>query len=115
MGWSFPWVSSSGSDFNFDFGASHTEDEIRPWIESGDLGSVPQVAAACGTDVAGFLTEAPVLNVFALQDGVVHQTYSTTARGLEPLMSYYGILDRAPLGRNEDPGQMWLRRHDEYA
>ena len=115
MGWSFPWVSSAGSDFNFDFGASYTKDEVKPWLERADLGPVPQVAAACGTDPAGYLTEAPVLNVFALDDGVVHHTYSTGARGLEPLMAYYGVLDRAPKGRNEgDPPEMWIRRHDEY-
>jgi predicted dithiol-disulfide oxidoreductase (DUF899 family) len=115
MGWTFPWVSSAGSDFNFDFGASHTEEELKPFLESGQLGPVPEIAAACGTDPAGYLTEGPVLSVFALVDGVVHQTYSTGARGLEPLMSYYGILDRAPKGRDEgDPGPMWIRRHDEY-
>src|SRR3954465_14438095 len=61
MGWSFPWVSSAGADFNFDFGASHTEEELRPFLESGELGPVPQLAAACGTDPAGYLSEGPVL------------------------------------------------------
>ncbi|HYU59757.1 MAG TPA: DUF899 domain-containing protein [Solirubrobacterales bacterium] len=114
MGWSFPWVSSGGSDFNFDFGASHTEEEIAPFLE-GDLGPVPEVAAACGTDPAGFMTEAPVLNAFALENGAVYQTYSTGARGLEPLLGYYGLLDRAPRGRDEgDPPNFWIRRHDQY-
>jgi predicted dithiol-disulfide oxidoreductase (DUF899 family) len=115
MGWSFPWVSSAGTDFNSDFGASHTEEELKPFLESGELGPVPQIAAQCGTDPAGYLTEAPVLNAFALANGVVHHTYSTTARGLEVLMGFYGMLDRAPMGRDEtDLTEMWIRRHDEY-
>jgi predicted dithiol-disulfide oxidoreductase (DUF899 family) len=116
MGWSFPWVSSAGSDFNYDFGASHLEEEMKPFLESGELGPVPRLAAECGTDPAGYLAEGPLLSVFALADGVVHHTYSTTARGLEVLMGFYGMLDRAPRGRNEgDPPDMWIRRHDEYA
>ena len=72
-------------------------------------------AAASGTDVAGYLTEGPGFSAFALDDGVVYQTYSTRWRGLEFLMGYYPILDRAPKGRDEDDGfQLWLRRHDEY-
>ena len=115
MGWSFPWVSSEGSDFNFDFGASHTEEELAPFLEGGNLGPVPQLAADCGTDPAGFLSEGPVLSAFALEDGVVYHTYSTGARGLEIMLGYYGLLDRAPKGRDEgDPPEMWLRRHDEY-
>jgi predicted dithiol-disulfide oxidoreductase (DUF899 family) len=71
---------------------------------------VPFVAGS-----AGYLTEAPVLNSFALEDGVVYQTYSTTSRGLEFMMTYYAFLDRAPKGRNEgDPPEMWIRRPDEY-
>jgi predicted dithiol-disulfide oxidoreductase (DUF899 family) len=76
---------------------------------------VAQNAAAAGTDVVGYLSEAPVVSVFALQDGVVHQTYATTWRGVEFLMGYYPILDRMPKGRDEgDAWQLWLRRHDEY-
>jgi predicted dithiol-disulfide oxidoreductase (DUF899 family) len=115
MGWSFPWVSSQGSDFNFDFGGSHTEEELAPFLEGGDLGPVPQLAADCGTDPAGYIAEEPLLNSFALDDGAVYQTYSTGARGLEILLGFYGLLDRAPRGRDEgDPPEMWIRRHDEY-
>jgi predicted dithiol-disulfide oxidoreductase (DUF899 family) len=65
-------------------------------------------------DPATYVTEAPSLHAFALDD-VVYHTYSTTARGLEPLLSYYGILDRAPRGRDEGGGgPLWIRRHDEY-
>ena len=68
-----------------------------------------------GTDVVGYLTELFGSSAFAQDDGVVFQTYSTTGRGVEFLMSYYGILDRAPKGRQEDEGfQLWIRRHDEY-
>jgi predicted dithiol-disulfide oxidoreductase (DUF899 family) len=115
MGWSFNWPSSYGSDFNFDFGFSYPEEEVRSFLKDGAPPAISQVAAACGTDPAGYLTEAPGLNAFALDDGVVYHTYATSARGLEPVMGYYGLLDRAPLGRNEgDPPELWFRRHDEY-
>jgi predicted dithiol-disulfide oxidoreductase (DUF899 family) len=55
------------------------------------------------------------MNAYAVRDGVVYLTYSTTARGLEFMMGYYGFLDRAPAGRNEgDPPEIWVHRHDEY-
>ena len=114
MGWTFPWVSSQGSDFNFDFGASHTAEEIAPFLER-DLGPVPELAVECGTDPAGYMAEGPGLSAFALSDGVVYHTYSTYARGLEIMLGFYGLLDRAPRGRNEgDPPELWIRRHDEY-
>ena len=114
MGWSFPWVSSHRSDFNFDFGASRTKEELAPILD-GNLGPVPGLAADCGTDPAGYLAEGPVFSAFALEDGVVYHTYSTSARGLEFMLGYYGFLDRAPKGRDEgDPPEMWVRRHDEY-
>jgi predicted dithiol-disulfide oxidoreductase (DUF899 family) len=116
MGWSFDWASSADSDFNFDFGHSHTEEEVRPFLE-GDLPpAVGQMAELSGTDTAGYLEESPGMSAFALDDGVVYQTYAATNRGLEPAMAYYFLLDRAPLGRQEESGQPhWLRRHDEYA
>jgi predicted dithiol-disulfide oxidoreductase (DUF899 family) len=114
MGWTFPWVSSQGTDFNFDFGVSHTEEQLAPFLE-GELGPVPGLAAACGTDPAGYMAEGPGLSSFALSDGVVHHTYSTYARGLEVLLGFYPLLDRAPKGRDEgDPPEVWMRRHDEY-
>jgi predicted dithiol-disulfide oxidoreductase (DUF899 family) len=113
MGWKFPWVSSHESDFNFDFQASATEEQVRPMVESGQLPPVvDHMAETCGTDPAGYISEQPVLNVFALDDGAVYQTYTTTARGLEFALVYYGLLDRAPLGRNEN--DFWQKRHDEY-
>src|SRR6266550_3509958 len=114
MGWSFLWVSSQGSDFNFDFGASHTAEELAPRLQ-GNLGPVPGLAAECGTDPAGYLSEGPVFSAFALEDGIVYHTYSTSARGLEFMLGYYPFLDRAPKGRDEgDPPEMWVHRHDGY-
>ena len=61
------------------------------------------------------LPVSPGLSAYALSDGGVYRTYVTTARGLEPVMGYYGLLDRTPMGRNEQGEQVfWLRRHDEY-
>jgi predicted dithiol-disulfide oxidoreductase (DUF899 family) len=115
MGWSFNWVSTYNSDFNFDLGFSYTDDQARSLLENGVPDVIAQVAPMCGTDPAGFMTQRPGLDAFALEDGGLYHTYSTTARGLEPLMGYYGLLDRAPMGRNEgDPPEMWFHRHDEY-
>jgi predicted dithiol-disulfide oxidoreductase (DUF899 family) len=118
MGWRLPWVSAANTDFNFDFGASSTAEQVRGIIPPGEGGLPPivaQNAAAAGTDVLGYLSESPVVSAFALRDGVVYQTYATTWRGVEFLMGYYPILDRAPKGRDEgDAWQTWLRRHDEY-
>ena len=115
MGWSFDWVSTHGSDFNFDFGFSYAEDEVRSFLKGGAPPVISQVSAACGTDPAGYMTEGPGLSAFALSDGVAHHTYASSARGLEPMMGFYFLLDRAPTGRNEgDPPEFWFRRHDEY-
>jgi predicted dithiol-disulfide oxidoreductase (DUF899 family) len=128
MGWSIPWASSANSDFNFDLGASSTEEQIRqmPGIAGREvnlaeaLEGLPPIAhqnaAAVGTDVLSYICEAPVVSAFALKHGAVYQTYTTTWRGLEFIMGYYPILDRAPKGRDEgeDDWQTWLRRHDEY-
>jgi predicted dithiol-disulfide oxidoreductase (DUF899 family) len=79
--------------------------------------AVSRFASECGTDPVGYLTEGPGLSVFAFSEGDVYLSYSTTARGLEPVMAYYGILDRAPRGRDEGdpPDPSWIRRHDEFA
>jgi predicted dithiol-disulfide oxidoreductase (DUF899 family) len=115
MGWSFDWASSHGSDFNFDFGRSQSEDQVAAMLADGPSPTIQKISADCGTDPAGFLQEGPGLTAFARSDGDVYLTYATTARGLERLMAYYSVLDWAPLGRNEgDPPELWLRRHDEY-
>ena len=118
MGWSFSWASSGESDFNTDLGFSSSPAQTREAIER-ILDDLPPVAfrnaEEAGTDIYGYLTELFGFSVFTLQDGTVYQTYSTTGRGVEFLMPYYGFLDRAPKGRDEDEGfQLWIRRHDEY-
>jgi predicted dithiol-disulfide oxidoreductase (DUF899 family) len=115
MGWSVDWVSTVGDDFNRDLGFVHTPEELQPFLEGDIPRQVEQMATASGTDVAGYVAEGPGLSAYALSDGVVYRTYVTTARGLEPAMGYYGLLDRTPRGRHEDgEPDVWLRRHDEY-
>jgi predicted dithiol-disulfide oxidoreductase (DUF899 family) len=115
MGWSFNWVSTVGSDFHRELGFLHTEEELKPFLEGEMPPAVEQNARACGTDVATYISEGPGLSAYALSDGAVYRTYVTTARGLEPAMGYYGLLDLTPMGRNEEGEQVfWLRRHDEY-
>jgi predicted dithiol-disulfide oxidoreductase (DUF899 family) len=120
MRWSFPWVSSARTDFNFDLGFSHTEAQGREVVaQMMGGGAVPPIveqnARATGTDVGGYMTESPGFSAFARVDETVYHAYSTTWRGLEFVMSYYPILDHAPKGRDEgEAWQLWLRRHDEY-
>jgi predicted dithiol-disulfide oxidoreductase (DUF899 family) len=115
MGWGIEWVSAGGSDFNRDLGFTSTEEELRPFLEGEIPPAVKQMAERSGTDVAGYVAEGPGLSAYALSDGTVYRTYVTTARGLEPAMAYYGLLDRTPMGRHESGEQThWLRRHDEY-
>jgi predicted dithiol-disulfide oxidoreductase (DUF899 family) len=119
MGWNMPWVSSAGSDFNFDLGYSSTEEQTReaiaPLLEAGLPPIVEHNASSTGTEITGYLTELFGFSAFVLDEGTVYQTYATTGRGVEFLMGYYGILDRAPKGRDEGAEwQVWIRRHDEY-
>jgi predicted dithiol-disulfide oxidoreductase (DUF899 family) len=115
MGWDIEWVSAGGSDFNRDLGFTHTEEELRPFLEGEIPAAVKHMAERSGTDVASYVTEGPGLSAYALSDGTVYRTYVTSARGLEPAMAYYGLLDRVPRGRDEaDDMPFWLRRHDEY-
>jgi predicted dithiol-disulfide oxidoreductase (DUF899 family) len=125
MGWTFPWASSFGSDFNRDFSVGFTEEEQRRddgieynfrretrWQTPEDDADVSRMAAMAGTDPATYVRERPGVSAFALEDGVVHHTYSAYARGLDGLWGMYQWLDRAPRGRNETG--VWWRRHDEY-
>lgn len=115
MGWSFDWVSSGGTDFHRDLGFQYTEEELAPFLRGEIPPTVTQMANATGTDVLGYVTEGPGMSCYALSEGTVYRTYVTTARGLEPAMAYYGLLDRTARGRHEDGEQThWLRRHDEY-
>jgi predicted dithiol-disulfide oxidoreductase (DUF899 family) len=126
MGWSFPWASSFGGDFNLDFQVGLTEEQQRagmveynfrsqderPALEAGKQGPGAEIAAGVGTDWPTFWRERPGMSAFVLQDGAVHHTYSSYARGLDGLWGMYQWLDRAPRGRNETG--IWWRRHDEY-
>jgi predicted dithiol-disulfide oxidoreductase (DUF899 family) len=115
MGWTFPWVSSHASDFNFDFGVSAPKEQVAPMLEAGAPPIVDQLAAECGTDPVGYISEQQALSAFALEAGAVFHTYSTYARGVEIVMGFYPLLDRAPKGRNESGDtEFWIRRHDEY-
>jgi predicted dithiol-disulfide oxidoreductase (DUF899 family) len=124
MGWTFPWASSLGSDFNSDFSVRVTEQQQQEgtvdynyrreatWDMRGAEGPVAEMAATTGTDVATYTRERPGMSAFVLEDGVVYHAYSTYARGLDGLWGMYQWLDRAPRGRNETG--IWWRRHDEY-
>jgi predicted dithiol-disulfide oxidoreductase (DUF899 family) len=124
MGWTFPWASSFGSDFNFDFAVGLTEEQQRKggaeynfereetWNPEESEGVV-KFAKMSGTDPSTYVRERPGMSAFALEDGVVYHTYSTYARGLDGLWGMYQWLDRAPKGRNEGDG-LWWRHHDKY-
>jgi predicted dithiol-disulfide oxidoreductase (DUF899 family) len=127
MGWTFPWASSHGSDFNIDFNASFTKEQQRagveynfrrndPVMETGTAETphpgVAASAAMAGTDVATYVREREGLSTFTLEDGVIYHTYSAYARGVDGIWGMYQWLDRAPKGRNETGP--WFRRHDEY-
>ncbi|RWQ44539.1 DUF899 domain-containing protein [Mesorhizobium sp.] len=127
MGWTFPWASSHGNDFNFDFDVSFTEEQQREegieynYVRETPLAEIPSrttadgsatFAAMSGTDTATYTRERPGMSTFVLEDGVVYHAYSTYARGLDGLWGMYQWLDRAPRGRNEKG--VWWRRHDEY-
>jgi predicted dithiol-disulfide oxidoreductase (DUF899 family) len=115
MGWGIDWVSSGVSDFNGDLGFLRTEEELKPFLEGEIPLTVEQNARMCGTDAGGYVAEGPGLSAYALADGSVYRTYVTSARGLEPAMAFYGLLDRTPKGRDESASKpMWIRRHDEY-
>ena len=114
MGWTFPWASSAGSEFNFDFNISFTEEQQREGTVEYNyqrgrhaMDAVPapdpvaQFAATCGTDASTYARDRPGLSAFVLEDGAVYHTYSTYARGLDGLWGMYQWLDRAPKGRNE--------------
>jgi predicted dithiol-disulfide oxidoreductase (DUF899 family) len=126
MGWTFPWASSAGTDFNADFTVSITPEQQRAGgteynyerqepTNSAELAKAEgpaKGAAMTGTDVATYVRERPGMSAFALEDGVVYHTYSAFARGLDALWGGYQWLDRAPKGRNEP--DFWWRHHDQY-
>ena len=115
-GWTFPWASSFGSDFNFDFHVSFTAEQLRdgaeynfrrddPVMNIGKAGTPTSTpaknATTTGTDVGTYTREREGMSAFALEDGIVYHTYSTYARGVDAIWGKYPWLDRAPKGRNE--------------
>ena len=115
-GWTFPWASSFGGDFNFDFHVSFTGEQLRdgaeynfrrndPVMEAGlggrQIGGTSANATATGTDVPTYTREREGMSAFALEDGIVYHTYSTYARGVDAIWGKYPWLDRAPKGRND--------------
>jgi predicted dithiol-disulfide oxidoreductase (DUF899 family) len=125
MGWSFPWASSFGGDFNYDYAASATPEQLygggeynfaptgdRTELFELDSGPLYETAKSTGAALREFLQERPGMSAFALSDGAVYHTYSAYGRGLDGLWGAYQWLDRAPLGRNGDD-HIWVR-HDEY-
>jgi predicted dithiol-disulfide oxidoreductase (DUF899 family) len=106
MGWSFPWVSSYGSDFNYDFHVSFTEEQLAAGKVDYNYGLVE-----------GY-EELPGLSVFYKNErGEVFHTYSCYARGIDMVNGAYQFLDLVPKGRDEDGfnfSMEWVRRHDQY-
>ena len=123
MGWTFPWASSFGSEFNFDFNVALTEEQQRaggveynyrqqPALRSPTPEGPATHAAMTGTDLPTYARERPGMSSFVLEEGVVYHAYSAYARGLDGLWGMYQWLDRAPRGRNETAP--WWRHHDKY-
>jgi predicted dithiol-disulfide oxidoreductase (DUF899 family) len=104
MGWTFPWYSSASSDFNFDYGVSFSDDQVR----TGEVEYNYRPTRWSGS-------EAPGISVFLRDDGRVYHTYSTYERGLDMLNVAYHYMDLVPKGRDEAEGALgWVRRRDEY-
>jgi len=106
MGWSFPWVSSYGGEFNYDFCVSFTPEALASHTAAYNYGS---------TDPG--LEDREGISVFFKDEaGEIYHTYSTFARGIDMANGTYQILDLVPKGRDEPRGdpQFWVRRHDEY-
>ncbi|SEI38190.1 DUF899 domain-containing protein [Paraburkholderia diazotrophica] len=106
MGWQFPWVSSFGSDFNYDFNVSFTPQQEA---EGKVVYNFDTQDYACD--------ELPGMSVFYRNDkGEIFRTFASFARGGEPLIGTYTLLDYVPKGRDEGENKMmgWLRRHDSY-
>lgn len=110
MGWSFPWVSSHGNDFNRDFQVSFTPDDMDAGRVTYNFETLPPGPLP--------VEELPGISVFARdRDGRVFHTYSTFARGCDPMLGIYQWLDLTPKGRDEDHlahPMAWLRHHDRY-
>lgn len=104
LGWTFPWASSAGSDFNRDFGVTFSADEVAGEKTIYNFGTIQ-----------AFMTDLPGASIFARgEDGQIYHTYSTYARGLETLIGAFAYMDLTPRGRNEGEVMDWIRHHDRY-
>ena len=118
MGWSFEWVSTGRTDFNYDYGVSVRD--VPAGASQADMPrGIADRAGGAGYNFThdAFAPEMPGLSAFVLDGGVVYHTYSCYARGLDAFNGANQLLDRAPRGRDEDDLPVpiaWLRRHDEY-
>ncbi|WP_020574329.1 DUF899 domain-containing protein [Actinopolymorpha alba] len=109
MGWTVPWYSSYGNDFNYDFHVT-----LDPQVAPVEYNFRTQ--EELGEQANLWIGEAPGLSVFLRDDDTVYHTYSTYARGLDILLGTFNYLDRTPLGRQEEAGIMnWIRHHDRYS
>jgi predicted dithiol-disulfide oxidoreductase (DUF899 family) len=106
MGWSIPWYSSAGSEFNFDYHVSFTPDDLQAAKVEYNYRLMPPPDSS----------EAPGISVFLNDGGTIYHTYSTYERGLDMLNVAYHYMDLVPKGRDEGEGGLteWVRRHDEY-
>lgn len=106
MGWTFPWVSSAETDFNYDYGVSFSPDETGAGERSYNY-----------ADSKPTMSEKPGLSAFLRRGDDVLHAYSTYARGLDVLIGAYNYLDLTPLGRQEADlpyGMAWVKHHDQY-
>jgi len=105
MGWQFPWVSSHGSDFNFDFDVSYTEESLSKGPAYHNFREIPEKKPGESHGISVFHRD---------EDGTVYHTYSCHARGVEEVLGTFMLLDMTPLGRNETSVMDWVRLHDQY-
>ncbi len=103
MGWTFPWYSSAGSDFNYDYKVSFTPEELK----AGKVEYNYRLTSMSESEEQG-------ISVFFKEDGRIYHTYSTYQRGIDMLNVAYHYMDLVPKGRDEEGAFEWLRRHDEY-
>jgi predicted dithiol-disulfide oxidoreductase (DUF899 family) len=111
MGWKFPWLSSFGNDFNYDFQVTLDEDRGSDRYNYADAATLLKAGK-----IWPGMKELPGLSVFVKDGESVLHTYSTYQRGLDLFLNTYNLLDVTPLGRHEEnaPGQSWVRHHDKY-
>ena len=108
MGWKFKWVSSNGTDFNYDYNVSFTKEQVSGGNPIFNYGTIP-----------AYGEETPGASAFIQKDGEIFHTYSTYARGLDILLPMYNWIDLTAMGRHEEgmkPHEMaWVRHHDRYS